>query len=165
MDALLDYLDEIEEVLDSSRRVPLSSNVSVNKSKIVEIITDIRLNLPKDITAAQRIFSDSDKILADANHRAEKIIDQAEAEANMMKNAHEISRRAQEHAAEITEEAKKKARELRHDAAEYVDGKLALAEKQMKAYIANLEEQHKQIIDYFNEMLDVLYENRQELRR
>ena len=165
MDALLDYLDEIEDVLETSKKNPLTGKVSVEKSRILDIINEIRLNLPDDIRHAQRILSDHDKIVADAEHRGVAVLEAAEAEAKLMTNSHEVFRRASEQASEIIEAAKKSARDLRAGASAYVDEKLEGAEKQMKEYMANLEAQHKQLITYYTETIDVLYENRQELRR
>ena len=165
MDALLDYLDEIEDVLEHSKKLPLTGKVSVEKARILDIVNEIRLHLPDDIRQAQRILSDHDKILADAEHKALGILEAADAEAKMMTNSHELFRRASEQATHIIEEAKKNARDLRAGAAAYVDEKLEDAEKQMKEYMANLEAQHKRIIDYYTQTIDVLYENRQELRR
>jgi len=165
MDALLDYLDEIEDVLETSKKNPLTGKVSVEKSRILDIINEIRLNLPDDIRHAQRILSDHDKIVADAEHRGVAVLEAAEAEAKLMTNSHEVFRRASEQASEIIEAAKKSARDLRAGASAYVDEKLEGAEKQMKEYMANLEAQHKQLIAYYTETIDVLYENRQELRR
>jgi len=165
MDALLDYLDEMEDVLENSKKLPLTGKVSIEKARIVDIINEIRLNLPDDIRQAQRILSDHDKIVADAEHKAMGILEAADAEAKMMTNSHELFRRASEQATHIIEEAKKNARDLRAGAAAYVDEKLEDAEKQMKEYMSNMEMQHKRIMDYYTQTVDVLYENRQELRR
>ena len=165
MDALLDYLDEIEEVLESSKTLPFMGRISVEKSRILDIISEIRLHLPDDIRQAQRILNEHDRIMTDAKHKADGIIAEAEAEAKLMTNSHELFRRASEQAAEIIEEAKKDARELRTGASAYVDEKLEDAEKQMKEYMANMEAQHKRLMTYYSETIDVLYENRQELRR
>ena len=161
----MDYLDEMEDVLENSKKLPLTGKVSIEKARIVDIINEIRLNLPDDIRQAQRILSDHDKIVADAEHKAMGILEAADAEAKMMTNSHELFRRASEQATHIIEEAKKNARDLRAGAAAYVDEKLEDAEKQMKEYMSNMEMQHKRIMDYYTQTVDVLYENRQELRR
>ena len=165
MDALLDYLDEIEEVLETSKALPFTGRISVEKARVLDILNEIRLHLPDDIRHAQRILSDHDKIVADAEHKAIGILEAADAEAKMMTNSHGLFRRASEQASEIIEDAKKSARDLRAGAAAYVDEKLEDAEKQMKEYMANLDAQHKRIIEYYTQTIDVLYENRQELRR
>jgi len=164
MDALLDYLDDIEEVLETSRKIPLSSRIQVEKEKILDILNDIRLNLPDDIRSAQRILSDHDRIVADAQRKAQDILDSAEAEAKTRTSHHEIFRRANDTANELMENAKNDARDLRLNAMDYADEKLAETESQLKEYMTNLEQQHKKLMDYYGQIIDVIYENRQQLR-
>jgi len=165
MDALLDYLDEIEEVLETSKSIPFSGRISVEKARILDILSEIRLHLPDDIRQAQRILNDHDKILKDAENKAADIIDGAEAEARLMTNSHELFRRASEQAAEVIEGAKKEARDLRAGASAYVDEKLEDAEKQLKEFSATLDIENKKIMEYFVNLCDILYENRQEMRK
>ena len=164
MDALLDYLDEIEEVLESSKNLPFTNKISVEKDKIVDIISEIRLNLPDDIRSAQRILSEHDRIVHDANGKAQDILDSAESEAKIRTNNHEIFRRASDQATDIVESAKKDARDLRLNAMDYADEMLEKAEEQLKEYMTNIEVQHKKVISYYTEMIDVIYKNRQQLR-
>jgi len=164
MDALLDYLDDIEEVLDSSKSLPFTNRISVEKERITEIISEIRLNLPDDIRAAQRILTDQERILAEAEHKANDHIEIAENEAKIRVNNHEIFRRASEQATDMMEGAKKEARELRMNAMGYADEMLEKAEIQLRDYMANLETQHKNAMSYYTELLDVIYANRQQLR-
>jgi len=164
MDALLDYLDDIEEVLETSKRVPLTNRITVEKERILDILNDIRLNLPDDIRSAQRILSDHDRIVADAQRKAQDILDAAENEAKTRTSNHEIFRRASDQASELMENSKNDARDLRLNAMDYADEKLAETEAQLKEYMTNLEQQHKKLMDYYGKIIDVIYENRQQLR-
>ena len=164
MDALHDYLDEIEEVLDTSKSLPFTNKVSVEKNRIMEIIQDIRLNLPDDFRQAKRILGDHDRIIEDAQHKAQDILDAAENEAKIRTNNHEIFRRATDQAADIIETARQQAKDLRSTATEYADEILEKAEQQLKEYMTNIDQQHKKVMDYYHDMIDVIYENRQQLR-
>jgi len=165
VDALLDYLDEIEEVLESSaRKVPFTNRVSIEKGHILDIISEIRLNLPDDIRAAQRILSDHDRIVNEAQHKAQDIIDSAETDAKLKTNNHEIFRRASDQATELMENAKRDARDLKLNAMDYADEMLEKAESQIKEYMTNIEAQHKRVMAYYSELIDVIYTNRQQLR-
>ena len=164
MDALLDYLDEIEEVLESSKSLPFTNKISVEKERILDILNDIRLNLPDDIRSAQRILGDHDRIIADAERKAQGIIDTAESEAKIRTNNHEIFIRASDQASEAVENAKKDARDLRLNAMDYADEMLQNAESQLKEYMTNLEAQHKKVMDYYSKLIDVISENRHQLR-
>ena len=164
MDALLDYLDEIEEVLESSKSLPFTNKISVEKERIVDILSEIRLNLPDDIRSAQRILNDHDRIVNDANNKAQDIVDSAENEAKIRTGSHEIFRRASESATDMLENSKREAREIRMNAMGYADDMLEQAEIQLKEYMTNIETQHKNTMTYFTDLLDVIYANRQQLR-
>ena len=164
MDALLDYLDDIEEVLETSKSLPFTNKISVEKERVLDILNEIRLNLPDDIRSAQRILGDTDRIIAEAKREAQGILDAAENEAKIRTSNHEIFRRASDQASETVEESKKTARDLRLNALDYADSTLKESEELIKGYMANLEVQHKEIIEHLNKISDVIYENRQQLR-
>ena len=164
MDALLDYLDDIEEVLEKSKSIPLTGRVSVDKERILDIMNEIRLNLPEDIRFAQRIVGDHDKIIDDAKHRASSLLEDAKMEAKSMTNNHEIHRRASEQATDLMEETKRSAREVRLNAMDYADEILEKAENQIRQTMDNIDQQHRRIMEYYEGIIDIIYENRQQLR-
>ena len=164
MDSLLDYLDQIEDILDASKSVPFSNKVSVEKERIYEVMNEIRLNLPAEIRHAQRIIEDHDKIISDARAKATGVLKEAEEEAKLLTNEHEIFRRANEQAADVIEESKKSARDLRLNAMDYADEILEKTEDMIKETMDNIDEQFRMVNSYLSQTVDVLYENRQSLR-
>jgi len=164
MDALLDYLDDIEELLEKSRGVPLTGKISVEKEKLLDIVNEIRLSLPDDMRLAQRILADHDKIVDDAKHRAGNLLEDAKMEAKSMTNNHEIFRRASEQAADHMEETKRSAREIRLNAMDYADEILEKAENQIRQTMDNMDQQHRRVMEYYEGIMDIIYENRQQLR-
>ena len=164
MDALLDYLDDIEEVLETSKKIPFGNRISVEKERILDIINDIRLNLPDDIRHAQRILGDHDRIVAEAQRKAQDILDAAESEAKLRASNHEIFRRASDQAAEIMEQAKKDSRDLRANASDYMDDCLAEIESQLKELMTNMDTQNRIVLEYYGKMVDRIFENREQLR-
>lgn len=164
MESLLDYLDAIEDILDTSKSVPFSNKISVEKERIFDIISEIRLNLPNEIRHAQRIIEDHDKIINEAKARAAGIIKESEGEAKTLTNNHEIFRRATEQASEVIEETKRNARDMRLNAMDYADEMLEKTESMIREAMENMEQQYKIMLDYFAQTIDVLYENRQQLR-
>jgi len=165
MDSLLDYLDQIEDILDASKSVPFSNKISVEKERIYDVINEIRLNLPNEIRQAERIIDTHDKIIADARAKANMILKEAEDEAKAMTNESEIFRRATEQASDTLESTKKSAREMRIGAKDYADDLLEKTEDMIRETMENIDEQFKMMNNYFNQTMDVLYENRQSLRR
>ena len=164
MDEILDYLDQIEDILDASKSVPFSNKVSVEKERIYEVMNEVRLNLPAEIRHAKRIIDDHDKIIADARAKAVVILKEAEEEAKLLTNEYEIFRRANEQATDAIEESKKSARELRLNAMDYADEILEKTENMIKETMDNIDEQFSIVNSYLSQTIDVLYENRQSLR-
>ena len=164
MDSLLDYLDQIEDILDASKSVPFSNKISVEKERIYDVMNEIRLNLPTEIRHAQRIIEDHDKIIADSRVKASGILKEAEDEAKLLTNEHEIFRRANEQATDMIEESKKSARDLRLNAMDYADEILEKTESMVKEAMENIDEQFRLVNNYLSQTIDVLYENRQSLR-
>ncbi|MDR1664234.1 MAG: hypothetical protein LBR83_04840 [Clostridiales bacterium] len=164
MESLLDYLDAIEDILDSSKAVPFSNKISVEKERIFDVISEIRLNLPNEIRHAQRIIEDHDKIINEAKSRAASLLKEAETEAKTLTNNHEIYRRANDQASEHIEETKKSIREMRLNAMDYADEMLEKSEGMIREVMENMDLQYKYMLDYFSQTINVIYENRQQLR-
>jgi len=164
VESLLDYLDIIEDIVDSSKPVPFSNKVSVEKEKLFDVISEIRLNLPNEIRQAQRIIEDHDKIINEARNKAMSIIKDAENQVKVLTSEHEIYKIAKNQAGEMVEEAKVNARDMRLSAMEYADEILAKTENMVREAMKDFNQQHRMIDDYFGNTVDMLYQNRQELR-
>ena len=65
-------IGEIEEYVDSCKFQPLSSTkIVVNKEELEELLRELRLKTPDEIKRYQKIISNKDAILADAQNKAE----------------------------------------------------------------------------------------------
>ena len=62
MDSVLQLLDELEDVMDSSKAVPFSSKVTVNKEEIYDIISEIRMKLPNELKQSKWVIEERNKI-------------------------------------------------------------------------------------------------------
>ncbi|MBE6827388.1 MAG: ATPase [Ruminococcaceae bacterium] len=105
-------LDEIEDVLDNSKNVMFSSKVSVDADELREIIKDIRLNMPDELTKARKIATERKDILDTAQNTADGIIEEAHKQAAEIISEHAITKGAEENAAEIIQEARTQATEI-----------------------------------------------------
>ena len=72
-------IDEIEEYIDGCKTYPLSSaKIIVNKDEIEELLSELRNKTPEEIKRYQKIISNKEAILADAQAKADAIIAQAQ---------------------------------------------------------------------------------------
>ena len=64
-------IEEIEEYVDSCKFQPLSSTkIVVNKEELEELLRELRMKTPDEIKRYQKIISNKDAILADAQTKA-----------------------------------------------------------------------------------------------
>ena len=164
MDSVIELLDELENIIDQSRAVPFSNKVTINKEEIYEIISEIRLRLPNELKQSKWVIEERNKILIDAQKEADDIVKEAEERLGKMVDEDVITKRAYEQASEIIENSKKTSKEMRMGAMEYADEVLALTEKRLKEMIENIHNENVKVEEFFNESLDIIFENRQELR-
>ena len=67
-------IEEIEEYIDSCKFQPLSSTkILVNKEELEELLTELRMKTPEEIKRYQKIISNKEAILADAQAKADAI--------------------------------------------------------------------------------------------
>ena len=64
-------IDEIDEFIESCKFQPLSATkIIVNKEEIEELLRELRLKTPDEIKRYQKIISNKDAILEDAQSKA-----------------------------------------------------------------------------------------------
>ena len=132
---LMSLMDMLEEVIENSPKVPLSSKVMIDKDEIFELIKDIRLKMPDEIKKAEWVNDKRDDIIKEAKDEADDIVKSAEDKFNDIVSDSEITRAANEKAQQIIDAAKDYAKELRLGARDYADNLLADTEKKLKAAI------------------------------
>lgn len=68
-------IEEIEEYIDNCKPQTFStSNIIVNREQIEELLNELRVKTPEEIKRYQKIISNKEAILADAQSKADAII-------------------------------------------------------------------------------------------
>jgi cell division septum initiation protein DivIVA len=168
-------IEEIEEYVDSCKYQPLSTTkIVVNKEEIEELLRELRLKTPDEIKRYQKIISNKDAILEDAQNKADAIIADAQAKAQEMVTQHEIMQKAYAQANETINAANKQAQDIldsatqdansiRLSAITYTDDMMANIESVLTQTLDNAGERYKVFIDSLQECVSVVNHNRQEL--
>lgn len=113
-------VDNLEQALNESTRVPLSAYLLVNEEKVYSLLDQMRVAVPEEIKRANRIEAEKDRILAQAKEEAERIRELARQEANELVKRDAIVNAAQHRAENIVERARRDAEALRQDADVYI---------------------------------------------
>jgi len=112
-------IEDIYEFVESCRMQPLSSTkVIVPKDELYDLLDELRLRTPDEIKRYQKIISNRDAIIADAEDKAEGIIFQTKEKAKELLNEHEIMQQAYYQANEMIMQASEEADRLRREAME-----------------------------------------------
>ena len=106
-------IEEIEEYIDSCKFQPLSTTkIIVNKDQIDELLRELRMKTPDEIKRYQKIIANKDAILADAQQKAESMIEEAHAQTSELVSEHEIMQQAYAQANEIVMAATDQAQQI-----------------------------------------------------
>ena len=167
-------IQEIEEYVDSCKFQPLSTTkIVVNKEEIEELLRELRLKTPDEIKRYQKIISNKDAILEDAQSKADSLIADAQTKAQELVTQHEIMQKAYAQANETINAANKQAQEIldsatqdansiRLSAITYTDDMMANIGSVLNQTLEDAGGKYKAFIDAL-QSLEVVNHNRQEL--
>lgn len=168
-------IEDIYEFVESCRVQILSSNkVVVPKDELYDLLDELRLRTPDEIKRYQKIISNRDAILADAEEKAQTIIAQAKESASSMINDHEIMQQAYYHAQEIVNQAAEEADRIissantdadaiRQGALDYTKDMLGDVENILTNAYENTRTRFDNILDSLKTNLDIVQNNLSEL--
>ena len=168
-------IEEIEEYIDSCKFQPLSTTkIIVNKDQIDELLRELRMKTPDEIKRYQKIISNKEAILADAQTKADQIIAQAQVQTTELVSEHQIMQQAYaqanevvmiatKQAQEILDNATNEANEIRMGAMGYADDQLRSIEDVLANSIETSKTRTESLVNALQGFLDVVTQNRLQL--
>ncbi len=169
-------IEEIEEYIENCKYQPLSTTkIIVNKEELSELIAELRSKTPEEIRRYQKIISNKEAILADAQAKADQIIAQAEIQTTELVSEHQIMQQAYAQANEVVMIATKQAQDIldnatneansiRMSAMAYTDEKLGAIEGILVNSIDTTKARSENLVSSLQGFLDIVAANRAELR-
>ena len=168
-------IEDIEDFIEGCKYATFSStNIIVNKEELEELLAELRSKTPEEIKRYQKIISNKEAILADAQAKADQIIAQAQIQTNELVSEHQIMQQAYAQANEVVMIATKQAQEIldnatneangiRMGAVSYTDEQLKGIEDILTHSIDTSKARYEHLIGSLQEYLDVVSRNRAEL--
>lgn len=128
---ILYLVDRLENLIASSRRMPLLNQIIIKEGDILAIVEQMRTSIPDEIKQARRVIQDKERILAQAQADASTLLAKAREEADKAvsresllraaeERAREMLRRSEEQAQQITRRAGAEGEQLKDEADAYV---------------------------------------------
>ena len=129
---IMEIIDMMEETIDKAPVVPLSGKIVVDKEDLLDYIQEMRLVFPDEVKEAKWVKEERERIISEAEARADSMIKTAETKMLQMVDENEITKQAQEYANSLVEEAKAQSTKLITDSDQYADDILGDVERRLE---------------------------------
>ncbi len=162
---VFELLDEIEEIIETGTSFPLTGKIIVDGIEVLEIIKEIRMELPDEIQQAQWIKGERQRILDEAKEEYENVLKEARKQAESLIEDDDITVKAKKRADEIMRTAENNVKNLKLSVFEYVDS--ILYEFQNKVDSLNemfFNDMYGDLQSHFDKVNQVLSDNRSEIK-
>lgn len=141
---IMEIVDMIEETVSKASTVPLTGKIMLDKDEILDYIQEIRLVYPEQLKEAKWVKTERQRILDEAEERADAIRKSAEETQEKLVDEHEITRQAYEKADAIRDMSEREARDLKMDTDRYVDDILADVEHRLDLLLRKVREDREE---------------------
>lgn len=162
---VLELLDEIEDIVDTSSGFPLTGKILVDAEEILEIVREIRVELPDEIQQAQWIKDERQRILDEAKREYETVLKDARTQAESLIENDDITVKAKIRADEILRVAEKNVNNLKMSTFDYIDSILYnFQDKVDQLYGIYFNDMFNNLQKTFDQINETLTENRNEIK-
>lgn len=129
---ILHLVDRLEELFNKSRPLPFTHNVIVDEDRMLDIIDQMRISIPEEVKKAQQVFAQKDRLLAQAQEEAGRKLSIAQDKADQLVEKDLVVADAQKRANTIIEQARIEADNIRAGADQYAMDKLIDLERSIQ---------------------------------
>ncbi len=137
---IMEIIDMMEETVDKAPVVPLSGKILLDKEAILDYIQEMRLVFPDELKEAKWVKGERQRILSEAEAKAEEMIKNAEEKMIQMVDENEITRQAYERASVIENDAKNFEAQIKADADQYLNSMLNVLERDLDVLIKKVQD-------------------------
>ena len=138
---ILYLVDRLENLIASSKKMPLSNSLLVKESEILQIIELMRTSIPEEIKQARRIIQEKERIFAHAQAEASTLLARAREETERVMNREGLLQAAEARSQELVRQATSHAQEIMQQAQERAEQRKTGADAYAAETLRNLREQ------------------------
>lgn len=105
----LNYLiDDLAQIVAEANRVPFSNKVMVEEEFFLDLVEQLRIAIPNEVRQAQRVVRDRERIIAEAQMEASRIVEAARSRAEYLISEHGVLNEARQRAEQLLEQAEER---------------------------------------------------------
>ena len=153
---IVNVIDRLEALVNTSRRVPATRNRLVDADKVTELVEQLRLAIPQDVRAAQEMLEKKDNILNQAQIDARRTRSEAEEEFKARLDQNELTVAARRQSEEMVADAERKTNRLIEQADIESRTTRAEADAYVTQSLRNLEGELTSVLSSVRKGLDTL---------
>jgi cell division septum initiation protein DivIVA len=124
-------LERLESQVATGTGVPITGKVLVDKDAILDLIDQLRVAIPEEVSAAKRINAEGERIVEKAHDEATRIVSRAQEQAAFLIGERGLTETAQAEGRRIVEQAEDVATGIRGGADDYAAQILVALEQEI----------------------------------
>ncbi len=168
-------IDEIYNYVEDCKPSKLyPSKVVVDREQLYDLLDELRLCAPEEIKRYQKIITNRDGILNDAQQRAEdmlsqaqrqtaQILDQSEIVQTAYQRAEDIMRQANEEAQRLVDAAQNESDQMRKAALMYTNDLLSEAQGHVEESLQEIDNKSRMLTSALKNSIQLMKSNKEEL--
>ncbi|MSP78574.1 MAG: hypothetical protein EXR67_03330 [Dehalococcoidia bacterium] len=164
---ILALLDKLESTVQSSGKIPATKKVVIDGDRLLDLIDQIRLAIPKSVQEADEILMKRESVVNQALLEARRMKSEADVESRKRIDTNEVVKEANKKAEEIVSEAKRrgdmmvqdaqrKAHQITGEAEQFADGRIQEASHYAQETLLSMEKQLSTTLNTIRRGLDSL---------
>ena len=149
-------IEKLAQVISSGTGVPATGRVLVEREKLTELVSLIRVAIPADIQEAQDLLHMRENLINQALQEARRVRNAAEEDARDRVAESEITKDAHKQSEAIIEEAQRKAQRILDQTDVEADARRAGADQYAQATLQKLQTELTQVIETIRNGIQVM---------
>ncbi|MDO4938519.1 MAG: vacuolar family H+-ATPase subunit H [Lachnospiraceae bacterium] len=175
MSRIEQLIDDIEAYIEDCKPSAFSSTkVVVNKEELAEMLNELRLQIPEEVSQYKKIINNQDAIMKNAKLKADGMVEAANKLQTQMIDEHEIMQKALENSNQVIENANIQATNILDRATadsqamkrailKYSDDMMAVLQDELESMMTNSKQKFETFYNNLEMNYNTITANRNEL--
>jgi vacuolar-type H+-ATPase subunit H len=133
-----EILDRLEYLVHHARHVPFSTQVMVDEDEVMDLLDQLRFNLPEEIKQANWTVQEQQRLIAEAHAEASRIVATANERAEQAVTESEVMRRAERQSQQLMRDAQSRSDQVIREAEAYALEQLQQLEAHLSRTLATV---------------------------
>jgi hypothetical protein len=153
---IINIIDRLETLIETSKAVPVSGNMLIDKKKAMELVDQLRLAIPQEVRAAEEVLSQKDHIINQAQVDARRTKAKADEEYRERLDQNELVALAEARAEKITKDSEQRAARMLQQSEAEARSRTAEADAYALRSLRSLEQELTSITGSVRKGIDLL---------